>query len=86
MELDAYNGNLKMLGDTIANLEEKLEEAEKQRDGLMHEVDRMNTELMIKTVSDTEFIKTQVERDFYKEQYEKLFQMVTGTEDVRKAV
>ena len=86
MELGAYNENLKMLGSSISDLESKLEEAEKTRDGLMHEVDRLNAELMIKTGSDTEFIKMQVERDFYKEQYEKLFQMVTGAEDVRKAV
>ncbi len=67
--------------DSMSDLEGKLEASQKERDGLMHEVDRLNAELMLKTGSDTETIKMQVERDFYKEQYEKLFQMVTDHEN-----
>lgn len=77
MELGAYNENLKMQSGVISDLETKLEEAEKARDGLMHEVDRLNAELMLKAQDSDETVKTQVERDFYKEQYEKLFALVT---------
>lgn len=77
MELSAYNENLKMIGSSISDLESKLEESEKTRDGLMHEVDRLNTELMLKADGSEENVKIKVERDFYKEQYEKLFGMVT---------
>ena len=77
MELGAYNENMKMQSGIISDLESKLEETEKTRDGLMHEVDRLNAELILKTQDSEENVKMQVERDFYKEQYEKLFALVT---------
>jgi transcriptional regulator with XRE-family HTH domain len=77
MELGAYNENLKRQSGIISDLESKLEDTEKARDGLMHEVDRLNAELMLKSYNSETTVKMQVERDFYKEQYEKLFALVT---------
>lgn len=77
LEMEAYNNNIRIAYDSVSDLEGKLEEAQKEREGLMHEVDRLNAELMLQSDGSEENVKLQVERDFYKEQYEKLFGMVT---------
>lgn len=62
----------------VVDLRTELGQAEKARDGLLHEVDRLNEELILQMQDIKDVVKTQVERDFYKEQYEKLFRIVTG--------
>lgn len=82
LEMEAYYGNtcdnnIKIAYESVIDMENKLETLQNERDCLMHEVDRLNTELRLKANGSEGNVKLQVERDFYKEQYEKLFGMVT---------